>query len=191
MKISGTGLEISKTAYLIPLIVCLTDAWLLFGLCAVSVAVHELGHWAALTLCGGRTERVTLSFFGVSLRYGGGISYGGEIYTALAGPGASLILSFFAAGAGRLCGAAVLYELAGVSLLFCLFNLLPLYPLDGGRAIYNALAYFFGLDPARRLTVIFRRLAAAAIAAGGLWLFAVQKNPMLLVCAAALLTVRT
>lgn len=95
---------------------------------AAAAAVHELGHVAALAVVGGRAEGFTLSALGAELTLPAGLSYARELPVALGGPAASLLLAA-AAGGGR-C-----FLLAGLSLALGLFNLLPLWPLDGGRAV--------------------------------------------------------
>jgi Zn-dependent protease len=184
-------ITVSRFAFLLPITVFALDAWYLLALCAAAVAAHEAGHWLVLRLRGGEVLRVTISPLGVSLKYGGNLSYGGEILTALAGPAASLILTLGGAGAGRAFGWDAAYQLAGLSLLFGLFNLLPVYPLDGGRAVYNAAAYLFGLDAARGAAIFLRAVILGAAAAGGLWLLLrPEHNPTLLCCALALLAAR-
>lgn len=115
---------------------CLLLAWfaaangwnaLLSVLCAA--AVHETGHLLALSLWGGTVRGVSVSVFGAAMDIDSArLSYGAELSCVLAGPAANLVLSVLAARLGW-------YALAGASAVLCLWNLLPVRPLDGGRAL--------------------------------------------------------
>lgn len=98
-----------------------------------AAALHELGHLAALWLVGGHVAGLRLSALGAELRLAGPLSYRQELPAALAGPLTSVAAALLAAGAGW-------YLFAGVSLALGLFNLLPVYPLDGGRAVRSLCA---------------------------------------------------
>ena len=91
-------------------------------LCAM--ALHELAHAAAMLACGGRIRRLTLRFADLHME-AAGLGYRQEFFAALAGPLANL-----ACGAAfRVCWPAF----AAYSLILGLYNLLPVWPLDGGR----------------------------------------------------------
>lgn len=92
-----------------------------------AAALHELGHLGALWLVGGRVRGLRLSALGAELLLDGPLSYRQELPVALAGPMVSVAAALLAAGSHR-------YLFAGLSLALGLFNLLPVYPLDGGRA---------------------------------------------------------
>ena len=96
------------------------------------VAVHELGHsWVAIRKGCRVHEILLLPIGGVAKMTGMASDSRSELLIALAGPLTSFILFvplYFLAPYGWLFAA-----LAGVNLMLCLFNLLPSFPMDGGR----------------------------------------------------------
>ena len=114
----------------------------LIPLAALAAGFHELGHWTAVRLMGGevRVLRLTVTGGNMELDHRRPLTYGGELAAILAGPGVNLLLALLCA---RLGGEReALYALSGLSLALGWFNLLPIYPLDGGRALLLILSAF-------------------------------------------------
>ena len=93
------------------------------GIC-LAAAIHESGHILAIRIAGGRIRRLVLHASGAVLEMDP-LGPGKTLSCALAGP---------AAGALTILAWKFFPELALAGLVQTVYNLLPLYPLDGGRA---------------------------------------------------------
>ena len=111
----------------------------------VSILLHELGHAAAALRHGVRTRSITLFIFGGIAQLESDPKDGrSEIWIAAAGPAVSLALAglFYAIGALPFVPPAVAVVatyLALINLIVALFNLVPAFPMDGGRLLRGAL----------------------------------------------------
>ncbi len=97
--------------------------WILAWMAAA--AIHEGCHALAVKLCGGHVGEVNIDCTGANMHVSG-IARGRELICALAGPVGSLVLVFFAKWIPATAVCAVFQSA---------YNLLPLYPMDGGRAL--------------------------------------------------------
>ena len=97
--------------------------WLLAVLTAG--AVHELGHYAALRLCGVNVSDLRIGLDGTRMSVGQ-MGRWQELFCALAGP---------LAGMGLVLLARWMPRTAVCACIQSAYNLLPVYPLDGGRAV--------------------------------------------------------
>lgn len=105
----------------------------------LAVLLHELGHMAVILLRGSRIEQVRLIPGGLDIRYTEKHStYGGDLLIAGAGPAANLLTAVLCSPIDH----PTADYFIGVNLVLCFFNLLPLYPLDGGRILYTIMTYF-------------------------------------------------
>lgn len=105
-----------------------------------TVLLHELAHAAVAIRRGIDVPRITLFIFGgVSHLSGNPRTAREEFFISVAGPLTSIVIALVCGAAGLAAGlvndqvAAVLEYLAVVNLVLGLFNLLPGFPLDGGR----------------------------------------------------------
>lgn len=155
----------------------LANGWEPLATVLGAAAVHELGHWAVLRALGAEVTGFRLNVLGAVLETDSRrLSYGGELAAVLAGPAGNLLaaLVLTALGKGRWPAAV------GANLVLCAFNLLPVRPLDGGRALYLLASWTAG--PAAGETAVrwAGGVTAAALAAliawvmlrtgGSLWL---------------------
>lgn len=110
----------------------------------VSILLHELGHAWAGRWFGVGTRAIELNGLGGLCHFDRSLpaSVLARTVIGLAGPFANLLLWIgfdaigrWAAGAGALMPAEVMLTLAWANKLLLFFNLLPAYPLDGGRVL--------------------------------------------------------
>jgi Zn-dependent protease len=108
-----------------------------------SVLAHELAHSMAARMRGLPVSRITLFIFGGISQIGGDFkSATGEGWIAFVGPLTSLVISalFYviaqALGTHSAVGLAAAY-LAWANGLLAIFNLVPAYPLDGGKVLHS------------------------------------------------------
>jgi Zn-dependent protease/CBS domain-containing protein len=123
-----------------------TTYWLL-GIAAalglfVSVLIHEFSHSFVALARGLHVRSITLFIFGgVSSIAGEAQRSLDEFLIAVVGPASSLVLAAVFWAAGRAAGldgtplGAFLGYLAFINLILALFNLVPGFPLDGGRVL--------------------------------------------------------
>ena len=158
----------------------------LFPLVLLAAAAHECGHLVGIRLCRRQLVHLRVLVCGAEIVYTQG-SYKDDLLIALAGPVASLTLAFAAAAAGRACGAAVFYQLAGISLVLGMFNFLPALPLDGGRILFSILATRSGPDAACRVLYATGVGTAGLLGSLGLYSFWNTGSNFSLICAGLLL----
>ncbi len=126
LKLSGKiriRITASSCIFAALLLLVLPIQWVFAALLAG--AFHELCHICAIYLCGGTIYRITMSGRGAVMDLEP-LYREKELICALAGPIGGLFLLLFA----RLFPRTAVC--AGVQ---SLYNLLPVYPLDGGRAL--------------------------------------------------------
>ena len=97
-----------------------------------AVCIHELGHYLALRICEVPIFGLRLSPMGVTMETGD-LERLEIIFCALAGPLFALLFTVL----------SPVLPCTAVCILFqSLYNLLPIYPLDGGRAMRAILSRF-------------------------------------------------
>ena len=108
-------------------------------------AAHETGHYLLLRAFGAEVRTLRVHMLGAVMEADTPrLSYGQELLAVLAGPGTNFLCAAAAAWLGDL------WTFCGANVVLCLFNLLPLRPLDGGRALYLLLSWRFGTAAGER-----------------------------------------
>jgi Zn-dependent protease len=118
-----------------------------------SILAHELGHAVVGRRLGYGTADIVLSFFGGVAIWSGRTSRSRrhQLLVTLAGPAVNVVLCIFfyllmrfpppfiSLLAPSLRG--LIDDLYWINLMLAAFNILPIFPLDGGQALRTALAY--------------------------------------------------
>ena len=150
------------------------------------VLIHEFGHQLACRQVGGKTHDIVLWPLG-------GVAYvsppqrpGAQLWSIVAGPLVNVVLvpilyvvTFVGARAGWYDGTANLerfvYNIYRLNLVLLIFNLMPLYPLDGGQILRSLLWFFIGRFKSMLVATAIGFVGVLALWvwaawAGGLWL---------------------
>lgn len=125
----------------------------------VSVLLHELAHALVAIKRGGHVQSITLMMLGGITRIDREVAAKDEAWMAFAGPLASLLIAVVSYGLARMLSmtegfVVALVSFAAMNLVLAVFNLLPAFPMDGGRVLRGLLARRMG------------RLRATRVAAG-------------------------
>ncbi len=164
------------------------------------VLLHEFGHAFAARRCGIRTPDITLfPFGGVARIERMPENPRQEIFIALAGPAVNVIIAgvlwAVLAISGRLASpehmgtlGTLAFKVMWINAVLLGFNLIPAFPMDGGRVLRALLA--MRLDHGRATRIAAHIGQALAVALGLLGVFGmsirthvIEPNPMLIVVA--------
>lgn len=198
-QLAGVHVQIHWTFLLLPLLVA-WSTWSSAGAAAAFGAVifvlaifgcvilHELGHALAARQFGIKTQDITLLPIGGVARLqrmpGQPLQ---EFVIALAGPAVNVLIAASLLGMLRLQGVvpaqtltleliqtSFLTRLMWTNVILVLFNLLPAFPMDGGRVLRSLLALAVSYVRATQIAVVVGRIMALAFAAwafyGGNWM---------------------
>ncbi len=145
----------------------------------VSVLLHELAHSVVARTRGLPVKNITLFIFGgVSNIEKEPGSPGIEFQIAVVGPLTSLLIGALALALLYLLGqntsalAAILWYLGFANILLGIFNLIPGFPLDGGRVLRSIVWKINGnLRRATRIVTVVGQIIAYLFILVGIWLF--------------------
>ena len=141
-----------------------------------SVALHEIGHSLVARAKGSRILEILLLPIGGMARLSAlPRRPADEIQTALAGPAVSLALGVAGwFGAPYVYSfnpllAVVVYELGRINVMLVLFNLIPSFPMDGGRVFRAALVPRLGRLRATQMAAQVGRVFAWLFGLWAIW----------------------
>lgn len=127
-------IKVDLKIFLIIILYILTKNIKVFAISFIFILLHELGHAITGVILGLKIKKININVFGLSIEFE---NYGKErlnnkIIIDMAGPAINIITFII----------AVIFkneEIAYINILLAIINLLPIYPLDGGRIVKNLL----------------------------------------------------
>ncbi len=158
------------------------------------VLLHELGHALMARRFGIETADITLyPIGGVARLHRMPRAPGAELLIALAGPAVNFAIAatlIFLSVVGLVpldfaSGSTFLAQLLAINLVLGLFNLIPAFPMDGGRVLRALLSIWVGRAQATRVAATMGRILAIVFGLTVIW----THNPLHLVLAAFIYTV--
>lgn len=140
------------------MVFCLTRQIELYGVLMLFALLHELGHLFAGIFLGFKPESLSINPLGLSINFkiriqdynekikNGNILALKKLVIAISGPAINfLLVILFSIFNLRIFGIKQEFLIYS-NVLIGLFNLIPIYPLDGGRIIKNILHILTGLE---------------------------------------------
>ena len=132
----------------------------LYAIIMIFAFIHELGHLLSGILLGMKPKKIEIKPYGISISFqltpkdynkkikNGNLLELKKIIVALAGPLTNLIciIIFYNIDVGIFSNLIIIYS----NILLILFNLIPIYPLDGGRIIKEILHISLGKRKAEK-----------------------------------------
>ena len=145
----------------------------IYAMIMLFALIHELGHLLAGILMGMKPEKIELMPFGVSIsfkikveEYNKKIKKGNmleikKILVALSGALTNFIIIIIASNINIDLFKALI--IIYTNFLIMIFNLLPIYPLDGGRILKGILHINFGIQKSEFYTNIISKITVTII----------------------------
>ena len=159
-------LEISSVCciFLAMLLLAVPFPWILAA--AAAAVFHELCHWGMVLLTDGSIQTLEMGTTG-ALMITGEMPAWKEALCAFAGPAGSFLLFLLSDHFPRIavCG-----------LMQGMYNLFPIYPLDGGRVLRSFLMMWLSEKTAARITEIVGVMVFAILVAASVGISIFQKR---------------
>ena len=151
------NLSIHPLFYLLGFYYAITGEILIFVIYTVTAVIHELGHSLVASNLGYKLNKITLMPFGAVVSGNtDGLKFCDETKIALAGPFINFAVGLFFIAIWWIYPEFYAYTdiVVSANLSMALVNLLPIFPLDGGRMVLCLFADKMGYDKAFLLSKI-------------------------------------
>lgn len=148
---AGINLSVHPLFFVLGFFYALKGEIFIFIICSATAVIHELGHSFVSSSLGYRLNKITLMPFGAVVSGNiEGLKFRDQIKIAFAGPLINVAISLFFIALWWIYPDCYAYTdvIVGSNLSMALINLLPIYPLDGGRIVFSCLADKVGYNKA-------------------------------------------
>lgn len=163
-------IKIDLKIFIFVILFYLTKQIELYALLMIFALLHELGHLIAGLLLGFKPEKISIMPMGVSISFkvnlddynrkieNSNLLSIKKIVIALAGPITNIIIAvlfmFFDFNFEEAQRLNIIYA----NILICIFNLLPIYPLDGGRILKQFMKIKYGVINSIKYTHLIQNI---------------------------------
>ena len=178
-------IKLDLKIFIFIIIFVLTRQIEIYGMLMLFAFLHELGHFFAGIILGFKPKALKINPLGLSISfwvksedYNRRICYGNilavkKLLIAIAGPMVNFILviffSIFTLSIFNINTEIVIYS----NILIGLFNLIPIYPLDGGRILKNLL---YILTVFSSIMIVYLENISVLFIIGYLWYLVIAEN---------------
>jgi Zn-dependent protease len=148
----------------------------------VCILLHEFGHALAARWCDGEADQIILWPLGGLAFCRPAFHPTAHLITTVAGPFVTLVLWLLfwglsammeqAAFAGFMVSRNVYWFVESMRLLnlwLLIFNMLPAFPMDGGRILRDTLWHWMSAEKATKIAIVVSRIAAGSVAVWALY----------------------
>ena len=178
--------KIDLKIFLIAILFFMTSQIKVYAIMMICAIIHEFGHLLIGILLGMKPEKLEIIPVGIRVTFKINIKDINskikqtnkleikKIFVAIAGPVVNLILIYIAAISKTNIISKINFIYA--NLLLVIINLIPIYPLDGGRILKGIISIFKGKKKAEQTTNITSIIIGIIISALGIWILINNKN---------------
>ncbi len=153
----GIKVSVHPLFFVLGFFYALTGRIFLFAVYTVSAVIHELGHSLVASSLGYTLNKITLMPFGAVIS-GESVEVNAkdQIKIAIAGPLVSLAVAVLFIAIWWVFPETYAFTETAVSanLALCIINLLPVFPLDGGRIVFSLFSKSLGEKKAKKICKI-------------------------------------
>ena len=177
--------ELHFSVFILLLVITLSGNTAFAASSAIFSFLHELAHKAAAERLGYTTEKISFGLFGGVLHLRDGfVRPAHEMLIHLSGPLFNIVTAIVLYEIYLMYYILWLEPVILANTILALFNLMPFYPLDGGKITDLFLAIFMGYGTSEKISRIFSLIFAVFLFLLGIYL--VQYNVLnLFLCALA------
>lgn len=170
-------IKINLSLFILIALFYFTNQLEIYAILMLFVVIHELGHLIAGILLGLKPNKLELMPLGLSISFGldtkeynykigkGNLFSIKKLIIALAGPLTNLIIALIYIMTDINSFGVTREYIIYSNLLISIFNLLPIYPLDGGRICKTILHIFYGLRKSIDYTNLISRMSIILLTA--------------------------
>ena len=142
-------------------------------LLVLSSLFHEAGHLACMFFCGVAVNEVRFGLFGINIIRSDKrlCAMRGDVLISLGGPAASVLLCLIGLAVYTLTQNTAFARIALINAVLAGFNLLPVYSLDGGTALYAHICMHSTVNSAEKCITVLSFITVIPVIITGMYIF--------------------